>query len=198
MHRNYTSPMYTPPRVHNDGPVPKSVAERFWKHIITHPDGCWEWVGATKQGGYGKIGQSLPVQRTLQAHRVSWEIHYGPVPKGIDVLHTCDNPPCCRPDHLFLGTQVDNSRDMVRKGRHVSKTRPESLRRGDNHPFRLRPETVLRGEKNSRAKLTEETIREIRMWHQQGTSQQTIANRYGVDQTTISTVVRRKTWKHVT
>ncbi len=90
-----------------------SIEESFWLKVeILEGDLCWRWTGAIGGGGYGALG--IPQRR---AHRVSWELHYGPIPPGILVLHSCDNPPCPRPDHLFLGTQVDNVHDMLQKGR---------------------------------------------------------------------------------
>jgi hypothetical protein len=81
-------------------------------------------VGATKEGGYGLIGSGEPrtngVTPTMKTHRAAWLVTYGPVPEGMCVLHSCDNPPCCRPDHLFLGTLKENSEDRDRKGRLVT------------------------------------------------------------------------------
>jgi hypothetical protein len=96
------------------------LAQRFWVKVqIT--DGCWIWL-AGKSKGYGVIGLGGK-GNPAYAHRVSWELHYGPIQKHMDVLHRCDNPPCVRPDHLFLGTQGDNNRDRHAKGRDGSTTR---------------------------------------------------------------------------
>jgi hypothetical protein len=75
---------------------------------------CIEWKGRTDKDGYGTIG-------SRRAHRVAWEQTFGPIPDGLQVLHKCDNPPCCNPDHLFLGTRTDNMNDKVRKGRQHRK-----------------------------------------------------------------------------
>lgn len=79
------------------------------------PDGCWEWTGSLNSGGYGTVGRQGLTGRTL--HRLAWEMAYGPIPDGAQVLHRCDNRKCCRPDHLFLGTAADNIYDMIEKGR---------------------------------------------------------------------------------
>src|SRR5690606_18431715 len=97
------------------GPKPKSLEERFWSKV-TKGESCWEWGGyVDKQSGYGKL--AMRPGPPTGAHRVSWQLHNGPIPEGMWVLHSCDNPKCVRPDHLFLGTPLDNSRDMVSKGR---------------------------------------------------------------------------------
>src|ERR1700756_2891954 len=93
------------------------VEDRFWAKVAKGP-GCWEWQGKRHYKGYGHFtvrGQGR--RRTLKAHRVSWELANGPIPEGLHVLHSCDNPPCVNPDHLFLGTDMDNVHDRDAKGR---------------------------------------------------------------------------------
>lgn len=92
----------------------RSLVDRFWEKV-NKTETCWLWTAST-QGGYGQIGHDIYL-RPVRAHRVSWELHYGPIPAGLDVLHKCDNPPCVRPDHLFIGTALDNVQDMLRKER---------------------------------------------------------------------------------
>ena len=101
----------------------------FWKKVRKTTSGCWGWVGASSGAGYGhtRIGG-----RNISAHRTSWELHFGAVPDGMCVLHRCDNRRCVRPDHLFLGTLSDNSRDCVEKGRH-GQARKTHCKRG--HEF---------------------------------------------------------------
>lgn len=104
--------------------IPRTLEERFFEKICKGktPNDCWEWTAALQQGGYGKIGNK---GRFLKAHRVSYKIHFGEIPEGILVLHKCDNPPCCNPKHLWLGTHRDNSIDMAKKGRNKT---------GEEHP----------------------------------------------------------------
>lgn len=94
----------------------ESLSERFWSKV-QKGDGCWEWTGARHSFGYGWINRPGRGNGKMMAHRLSWELHFGPVAGGRGVLHHCDNPCCVRPDHLFLGSQSDNVRDMWRKGR---------------------------------------------------------------------------------
>jgi hypothetical protein len=89
------------------------LVERFWARVRKGPE-CWEFAGPTRKG-YGQLG--VGSGRHISAHRISWELANGPIPDGMQVLHTCDNPPCVNPAHLFLGTHQDNMDDMVAKGR---------------------------------------------------------------------------------
>ena len=95
---------------------------RFWSKVRTGT-GCWEWTGARARFGHGLVHVG-PGGKLAQTHRVAWELMVGPVPEGMGVLHRCDNPPCVRPDHLFLGTQQDNVRDMWAKGRQGEDAAP--------------------------------------------------------------------------
>lgn len=95
--------------------------KRFWAKVRTGPD-CWEWQAARSPQGYGRFQLDGRAQR---AHRVSWEMAHGPVPAGLFVCHHCDNPACVRPEHLFLGTPSDNTKDAFAKGRQTN-PRPQS------------------------------------------------------------------------
>jgi len=139
------------------------VERRFWAKVKKTPT-CWLWQRALDEWGYGRFGGG-------SAHRVAWRFAYGPVPKGLQVLHRCDNPPCVRPDHLFLGSQADNMADMVVKGR------------------------ALRGERNPNAKLTWEAVRAIRAQHAAGVSKHSLSRQFGVDRTVITSIVDGLTWK---
>src|SRR5207237_6240778 len=106
------------------GPRPKSLRERFWSHVDATSD-CWVWTAARTPLGYGVAADEQ--RRARRAHRISWQLAHGPIPEGLRVLHHCDNPPCVRPSHLFLGTQFDNMADARQKGRTASGGRNGSV-----------------------------------------------------------------------
>lgn len=153
--------------------VPAVLIERFnakWERDAA--TGCWLWTASTHSKGYGQI--KWPKQRwQIPAHRLSFLIHKGEIPDGLQVCHTCDNPRCVNPEHLFAGTSGDNHADMVSKDRH------------------------LKGERSPRAKLDDGTVREILQALQDGKSQRTIASMYGVGQMTISRIKRGERWAHL-
>lgn len=143
---------------------------------------CWVWTASTTLFGYGQLSRGSAGAGNWLAHRLSWMIHRGPIPKNKLILHRCDNPACVRLGHLFLGTRRDNVVDMDRKGRRRS----------------------LRGEQSPHAKLTEETVRAIRTEYTPGligrfnpSSQSVLAKRYGVSAFTISKIIRGEKWAHV-
>lgn len=105
-------------RVNKDGPTQPHMETR-----------CWEWLGSRNPGGYGMVRWSRWRARSMWGvHRVAFAIQFGGVPPGVDVLHRCDFPACCRPDHLWAGTHTDNMRDKKRKGRGVGSTESEAPR----------------------------------------------------------------------
>lgn len=153
--------------------VQRSLEERFWSKVDKSKD-CWEWLARKlPHKGYGVFWREGKMNR---AHRVSYEMTYGEIPKDMHVLHKCDNPACVRPEHLFLGTNDDNVADRVQKERSALGV----------------------GEDNNRAKLTEQDIRDIRAEHATGKSGYVkLAKRYNVVPSTIRDIVHCKTWSHV-
>lgn len=104
--------------VHGHNNQQGTLEERFWAHVVKHEIGCWEWSGYRTRGGYGALWVGgRAEQRMLYAHRLSYELHYGPLPEGYYACHRCDNPSCPRPDHLFAGTAEENVQDAIWKGR---------------------------------------------------------------------------------
>jgi hypothetical protein len=148
------------------------LAERFRRYYVSGPkDACWIWTGTFDRNGYGVISDEK--RRQLRAHRVAYEqAHHVHIPEDKYVLHDCDNPACVNPAHLKLGTSADNNRDMITRRRHRF------------------------GQRHHRAKITEEQVREIRALYP-GMSQSAIAIRYGLDQTTVSQIIRKVNWTHV-
>jgi len=178
------------------------IEARFWSKV-KQTDGCWLWLGAKDSDGYGsvKIGN-----RGTHAHRIAYALMVGHIPPGVSVLHSCDNRSCVRPDHLFLGTQLDNINDMIKKGRdnkargdrNASRLYPEKRPHGETHPFRLHPELHAQGERAANAKLKEGQVMEIRRsWEAGELSQHALARKYGVTLATINSIVNYKTWRHL-
>lgn len=159
------------------------VRDRFYARCDRSGD-CWEWTAGRNSHGYGAIRF---MGRLRGAHVVSWILHRGDVPSGMFVCHRCDNRACVNPDHLFLGTPKDNSQDMSKKGR------------GSDFPAR-HPELYPRGERVNTAKLTAEQVAEIRRLYgprgQGGLTQMQLAEAFGITQSQVSAIVRRKSWKH--
>lgn len=148
--------------------------ERFNQRVFVAPNGCWLWLGGLGKRGYPHFSWN---QKTLYAHRISWELFRGPIEEGKDVCHNCpggDNPMCVNPDHLFIGTHTENMADMLRKGRRR-----------------------CWGEKARTAKLKNEQVIVIRALAAKGWKQQNIADLYGVRQTTISQIVTESSWRHL-
>lgn len=175
----------------------RSLENRFWEKVA-RSESCWEWTGYLDRRGYGRIGTGGRGQDMLLAHRAAWLLHFGAIPDGLMVCHTCDNPRCVRVGHLFLGTAKDNTTDAIHKRRFLSDARlvATRARSGDASYQRREPSLVRRGADAPRAKLTWDEVREIRQLYATGLSTLAVLGaRYGVGLTTISAVVRKETWK---
>lgn len=152
-----------------------SLEKRLWSRIDKRgPDDCWDWTGAHTPAGYGVISRN---GSATTATRVVYELTYGPIPNGLIVCHTCDNPACCNPTHLWIGTNADNSDDKVSKGR-------------EGHPDN-------RGEHNPRASLSNNDVIAIREANRNGENLASIAARYNLQKPAIWKIVHRLTWNHI-
>lgn len=165
-----------------------TLEARFWQKVEKgDPDECWEWRGWRDDGGYGCISVR---GRRVRSHRVVWELTDGPIPAGLCVCHTCDNPPCVNPAHLWLGTNADNVADKMAKGRH-------GTGRGLAHGRYTKPERTPRGEGHGRAKVTDVQVRAMRERHEAGATQIALDHEYGISSGVVNKIVNRKLWVHV-
>jgi hypothetical protein len=150
--------------------------EKFWNKV-KKSDGCWEWTGHTGSKGYGRFRVN---NKFYGAHRFSWMLTNGEIPKGIFVCHQCDNPSCVRPSHLFLGTPKDNTQDMIRK-----KRRKQIYGVRVSNP----------GEKNPRAKLNWVIVNRLREEYiPKYGALIGLARKYGLDESIVGDVVRYRCW----
>ena len=149
-----------------------TTEQRFWD--LVNKD-CWLWRGALNEKGYGYFGTHLG--KNFRAHRMAWEYTYGPIPKGMHVLHTCDVRHCVNPAHLRLGTHAENMADMKAKDRHA------------------------RGERSIHAVLTEaqvkEIIRDFKWYGPRRTNRDELAARYGVKPATIYHAATGRSWAYL-
>ncbi|MFA5572537.1 MAG: HNH endonuclease signature motif containing protein [Candidatus Bathyarchaeia archaeon] len=149
--------------------------DRFWQNVDKKgEDECWNWTGCFCTGNYGTLSVN---KRQTRAHRYAWELHNGSIPEGLIVLHSCDNPACCNPNHLSVGTPKDNTQDMLCKNR-----------RHDN-----------KGTKNANAKLTENSVQAIRGLYKYSPrfTQAKLGELFGVALSVVNRVINYKIWKHV-
>ncbi len=156
------------------------IIDRFVTKTRKMPNGCIIWTGGTHECGYGLFGADKMSRNGYptmsRAHRISYELFVGPIPNGLHVLHNCpagDNRLCVNPMHLFLGTQLDNMRDMHKKGRRIQ------------------------GALSVHAKLSEEDVRMIRQRCGNGEFQRDVASDYSISQSCVNNIVQRKKWAHV-
>jgi len=150
-------------------PKKKTLTERILDNIKI-VGGCWEWQKCVTPLGYGHIRTN---GITRLAHRESYKVFVGEIPAGLYVMHSCDNPCCCNPEHLLVGTTQDNTRDRQEKGRGAS------------------------GEQCGASKLTERDVLSIRSRLALGEKQAPIAREYNLDPSTISSIYTGRNWKHI-
>jgi len=170
-----------------------TLAAKLEANSVSEPTtGCRLWLGGTTKAGYGRIGLGRRgVSR--YAHRVAYELVYGPIPDGLCVCHHCDQPCCIEPSHLFAGTKADNSRDMVSKRRHLAAIRPWRCR-GNPHPHRVDPADHPLGERCANSKLTADQVTEIRRRGATGGKARALAAEFGVSREVIYGIFNRKRW----
>lgn len=159
------------------GKKPKDPTERFWSKVDKSGN-CWNWTGLKFHFGHGSfsIGSRWDnSNRSIGAHRYSWEIHNGKIPNKLCVLHKCDNPSCVKPEHLFLGTRLDNNIDMKHKGRIKT----------------------LRGQFNGASKLTSDEVNEIRKLYSKNFRISDLAIKFNISTGNVRHIVRRESWKHI-
>ncbi|MGL4610162.1 MAG: HNH endonuclease [Trueperaceae bacterium] len=149
---------------------PLTTEQRFWAKVDKKADTeCWLWLGGTTVYGHGLFWN----QKLIRAHRFSYELHLGDIPKGLELMHMCDVPGCVNPHHLTPGTHEDNMKDMVIKQRSAF------------------------GVRHWKAKLDDDKVRTIKQLRRDGKSQQEVADMFDVARTTIQAIDRRDNWRHI-
>lgn len=149
----------------------RTIADKLFDNLAITDEGCWEFVGGRTGANYGVV--SIRKFEQKGAHVVSFEYFNGPVQKGMQICHSCDNPPCCNPEHLFLGTCQDNKDDEIAKGRHVF------------------------GEKGGNSKLTEGDVLEIKKQLSLGATQYSLAKQFKVTKQAIWRIKEGLCWRHL-
>ena len=158
-----------------------NALDRLKRSISKNPEtGCWDWIGPTKDrppNNYGRFFISKARKGYVAAHRLVFSLKYGAIPDGLFACHKCDNPLCVNPDHIFLGTHLDNLKDMREKGRStIGKPRPYN-----------------RGHRNGNCPLTESQVRSIRAMSHYGIKNCSISRIIGCGQSTVGRIVRGET-----
>jgi hypothetical protein len=147
-----------------------NLEERFWAKVRKGPD-CWLWTACKDSFGYGRLNVN---GKMVGAHRFSWELQRGKIPEGLHVLHHCDVGGCVNPDHLYIGTNQDNTNDKMERGRHVA----------------------VKGEEHGCAKLCETDVLLIRDLAETKTYR-AIADWFNISRTHVSDIVNCRKWKHI-
>lgn len=158
--------------------------EQFLKFTVKAKSGCLLWIGTIVPQGYGGVWSG---GKSWLTHRLSWILHGREIPDGLSVLHHCDVRPCVNPDHLYVGTQTDNMRDVRERNRYA---------RGDKHGSKTHPETVARGETLSK-KLTTADVVSIKRRLAAGDIQRAIAVDFGISRSMVGLINTGDTWAHV-
>ncbi len=164
----------------------RSMEERFWEKVEKRgPDECWHWTAAHDQHGYGQLNLCDSKGRRMKAHRVAYELHYGPIPEGLEICHHCDNPSCVNPVHLFAGSHRDNMHDAMDKGRN---SKP--------------PRNGVRGERHGHATFTDQEVIDLRrefaaLQEKQRVSIAAFAEWHDTPMVTMWRILRRKNYTHV-
>lgn len=160
--------------------------KNFWAKIrVCGSEDCWPWTSTTFSFGHGCFYFKY---KLFKASRIAYYITYGIDPGNFMVLHNCDNPACCNPKHLSLGTTQDNTRDRTTRGRSAI---------GDKNGSRKHPEKLARGERSGMSKLTEYTIKDIKQQHSLGKSGAELAREFGINKSTACRIIKGKSWAHM-